>query len=225
MPNVIHRITPHLALVCAMSAVLLAHERGLDGRQPISEPSSAGERILVLEVTNRSRVTAAVMAAAVAQARALFEHVGVAVERLDPASSTAAGASRLVHAPRAPAVVPVSAVDERNTAFRTLPPHILGAVVRPDAGLPDAVVLAPRVERLAARHDVDFGRLLGHVIAHEVAHLFLPRGHAAKGLMQANWRAADVRGAVRGQLRFTRAEGEQLRAALTIETHPRAAHR
>ena len=50
----------------------------------------------------------------------------------------------------------------------------------------------------------------GHTIAHEIGHLLLPVGHAPRGLMRAYLDRADWGLAVRGELRFTEAEGRQI---------------
>jgi hypothetical protein len=60
-----------------------------------------------------------------------------------------------------------------------------------------------------------WSQLLAHFTAHEIGHLLLGRGHAASGLMRANWSRSDLDRAARGRLTFTPAEAERMRARLT----------
>jgi hypothetical protein len=87
-----------------------------------------------------------------------------------------------------------------------------------------AYVFYDRVERVARTHlrtgrrtgayDFDDVIVLAHAMAHEIGHLLLPYGHSAAGLMRANWDAADLQRAVRGQLNFTPQQAQSIRAKL-----------
>ena len=55
--------------------------------------------------------------------------------------------------------------------------------------------------------------MLGHVMAHEMGHLFLGHGsHSGKGIMRFPWHKRDLERASRGGLLFTRAQGKRIRA-------------
>jgi len=57
------------------------------------------------------------------------------------------------------------------------------------------------------------GTILGHVVAHEMAHLFFLRDrHSSSGLMQARLGPEDWKLAATGELRFTDADLEEIRA-------------
>jgi hypothetical protein len=87
-----------------------------------------------------------------------------------------------------------------------------------------AYVFYNRVERIArmylntsrkrGNYDIDNVTVLAHAMAHEIGHLLLPYGHAATGLMRAEWDAKDLRLAVHGRLNFTTQEAELIRARL-----------
>ena len=62
--------------------------------------------------------------------------------------------------------------------------------------------------------DTDNVIVLAHAMAHEIGHLLLPYGHAATGLMRADWDAKDMRLAVHGRLNFTSEQAELIQTRL-----------
>jgi hypothetical protein len=62
----------------------------------------------------------------------------------------------------------------------------------------------------------DKGQILGHGIAHEIGHVLLHLAlHSPKGLMRANWDRNDLQNVATGDLLFTSAEAERVRAEVT----------
>jgi hypothetical protein len=60
---------------------------------------------------------------------------------------------------------------------------------------------------------VSESQILGHAIAHELAHLLLNlQGHSANGIMRGEWSLTDMRNAADGMLLFTPQQAEVLRA-------------
>jgi hypothetical protein len=60
------------------------------------------------------------------------------------------------------------------------------------------------------------GRMLGHVIAHEAAHMLLPAlSHSTEGIMRCEWNPQDFRLAMRREMRFTPAQAELIRNELS----------
>ena len=75
-----------------------------------------------------------------------------------------------------------------------------------------AWILTSRAEHLARTNDLDFGSVLGHVVAHEMGHLLLPPpSHALTGIMGAS---LNLPALARGGLRFNSAEADRIRARL-----------
>jgi len=70
------------------------------------------------------------------------------------------------------------------------------------------------VQSLAAGKQVDPARLLGYVMAHELGHLLLGPGHAAKGIMRPSWDLSDLEAMSQGRLKFSPAEGVRMRRVL-----------
>jgi hypothetical protein len=82
-----------------------------------------------------------------------------------------------------------------------------------------AYVFYDRVRNLSVRYEDHRGGVLGHVIAHEIGHLLLPRGtHSETGLMRADWSRDDLEHVVHGTLLFTPWEAALIRKRLAQAT-------
>jgi hypothetical protein len=96
-----------------------------------------------------------------------------------------------------------------------VPETVLGTVSLSHDRDPIVSIFYGRIDQAAHRAAVDRAIVLGHVMAHEVAHALLPVArHGQSGLMRATWRNADLVGAVQGQLRFSRDEAAAIRDRL-----------
>ncbi len=72
-------------------------------------------------------------------------------------------------------------------------------------------IFTERVEKYAKRHDASLGRVLGHVIAHEIGHVLMPgAGHTKAGVMQPVTPAKAL-SAGASPLLFTNAENHAIR--------------
>jgi hypothetical protein len=61
----------------------------------------------------------------------------------------------------------------------------------------------------------EMGQLLGHVMAHEIAHLLLgTNSHSLNGIMRAHWHGEELQRIRQGTLLFTRAQEQMMRARL-----------
>ena len=79
---------------------------------------------------------------------------------------------------------------------------------------PYTVIYYPAIERMAWDSATDAFEIAGAVMAHEIGHLLLGSDHAARGVMSAKWRPADVRRASTDDFLFSSSEAAQLRAAV-----------
>ena len=72
-----------------------------------------------------------------------------------------------------------------------------------------------RATKLHADWNVGLSELLGSVMAHELGHLLLgSNSHSRAGIMRARWQGEEVNLLSRGNLRFTREQGEHMRGKL-----------
>lgn len=71
-----------------------------------------------------------------------------------------------------------------------------------------------RIKDFASSRGAGTQLVLGLAAAHELGHLLLHfAGHSRQGIMRASWTPDDLQRAARGELAFSREEGESLRAA------------
>jgi hypothetical protein len=78
-----------------------------------------------------------------------------------------------------------------------------------------ATVFADRIESMAGRTQSDAGTLLGHVIAHEIAHLLMGTStHSPIGLMRERWSDDEVRRRNPIDWRLTRSDAKNARFGL-----------
>ena len=80
-----------------------------------------------------------------------------------------------------------------------------------------ATIYLDRVEALAGQAQVDSGRLLGHTIAHEIAHLLLgTASHTHAGLMRARWLTPELQRDWPLDWRLSAPEGARMRWRLLV---------
>jgi len=88
------------------------------------------------------------------------------------------------------------------------------AFLQADEGGSIVEVYYQAAKTLAADKDVELTTLLGFVIAHELGHLLLGRGHAANGVMRAAWDHTDLEAIRRGCMKFSALEAAGMRRVL-----------
>jgi hypothetical protein len=164
-------------------------------------------RQLVVVVNDLARVMPAVLDQAEKEATRILRHAGVGVEwHAEPAG-----------------IWPAPGANDRSPSGSFLIrlvvlPKFLGAPAARSRVLMGATVAARRacdgviyvyqaeVIELANAHGISPWLAIGSVVAHEIGHALLNRGHSAEGLMRAPWAANDWERASLGLLLFSRDE-------------------
>jgi len=96
------------------------------------------------------------------------------------------------------------------------------AVLNPEGGFPNhAYVFLHRAVDLAKNELLPWTAILGHLIAHELGHLLLgTNSHFPVGIMRANWRPAEIKQALMGNLSFTPQQVERIRDDVQLRLRP-----
>lgn len=107
-------------------------------------------------------------------------------------------------------------VEEGALGFAAVPTEGMGRI---------AYAIYDRVRDTAARAAMNEDDLLGFVMAHEIAHLMLPRGaHAEAGLMRGHWNVGDFRQTDVLKLGFSADQASAIRSTLLHNPPTLAAH-
>lgn len=182
-------------------------------------PSSFAARVgvefmpLTVSVHNDANVSAGAMASAEVTASRIFRHAGVAVTWITCAPSTDPTAeSAACSETEFPSHLQLRIVSQsRDVTISTFGVSYLTA----DGTGCYSDVFFPRIVNLHSTSGQGIGPLLGHVMAHEIAHLLLGlNSHSRFGIMRAQWQEEDLLKASKGELLFTRQESQRMRQRL-----------
>lgn len=178
------------------------------------EDGRPAEASVTIAVHNHAGVTANTLDRAERTASLVFKQAGVEVNWVNcrPAAEAMqiAAACRTTEFPRHLQLV--IAGRSKNLNDSVLGVSYLG---EDGTGCYSDVFFAP-AEELHDRLHLDLGTLLGNVVAHEIAHLLLgTNAHSDTGIMRPHWNGRDLASASRGELLFTRAQGQTMRETVT----------
>ncbi len=158
---------------------------------------------IVLHLSNLAGAPASIVSRAQADVVQVYSAIGVPIVWDATGAPPAAGALHVVLLPAETGVL------------RLTSDTVMGAAARTPQGTGVAYVYYRRVEEQAVRHEVTLAHVLACAMSHELGHLLLAgRGHAPSGLMRACWRRAEFIQADQGLLRFSSAEGADIRSRL-----------
>jgi hypothetical protein len=174
-------------------------------------PGSA-DRPLTIRVRDYASIARPPMGAAMSRVKTIFANAGV------PARITVLDATQMDDVDddeASDATVTVLVYPRTRSDTISADTKVLGIAPGAEAGGHVAYVFASRVEVLARRHAVDYGTLLGVVLAHEVGHVLLRgRPHASAGLMRAVCGGTLLKNVILAKLAFTTDEAAAIRDSL-----------
>jgi len=119
----------------------------------------------------------------------------------------------------------IQSVTSRNNNLVSQSDHFqFGVALFSDNGLPGkhSYVLYDRVEREAESAPCSRIALLGLIMAHEIGHLLLGRGHSNEGVMTPRWNHEIETKIARGVLRFLPEEAKRMQASARVAIGNRA---
>ena len=192
--------------------------RGVDSRTPLGRRLVPSQGVkLTLRVYDYVSIAPVLLARAQKVTDAIFEESGIEIVWMDCAPLRG---ESLPH-PRCP-----SDMGASDLVLRFLPRRMAMKLATPKEPLGFAqqcpetesacelTVFYFRVDELAADgHRAE--SLLGHVIAHEVAHILIGPGHSGDGIMRREWSREELRRMSLGlQIGFNRAQSSQLQDAV-----------
>jgi len=187
-------------------------------------PLSADERVdgelaVTIQIHDYWHVSSESLARARAVVTAMYERIGVRTEWIGvlqqserhPGSAHRGTNSQLPIAQvtliiLTPKMAARGRVEEGALGFAAVPTEGMGRI---------AYAIYDRVRDTAARAAMNEDELLGFVIAHEIAHLMLPRGaHAETGLMRGHWNVRDFQQIDVIKLGFSPQQASDIRSTL-----------
>jgi hypothetical protein len=175
----------------------------------------------VIRVYNYARVDPGLLEGAEKVAAVIFENVGVQTAWMDcsvsPGESPAYAACQ---SPMGTADLVLRILPRRMAKKLPASQDALGSaqLCRESEPACELSVFYSRIDELASKgYRAD--RILGYVIAHEVAHVLIGAGHSEEGIMRGEWSPYDLQRISWGlALDFTKAQTTQLRYAVLRRT-------
>jgi hypothetical protein len=177
-----------------------------------AEEGRPPELVVTVAVHNKAGISASTLAQAERMAGTIFRQAGVEVlwANCDLPAEEAEIASSC-HVTEFPRHLQLS-IARRS---KDLTESILGVsfLAEDGSGCYSDVFLEPAEELHEKLHGINLGTLLGHVAAHEIGHLLLgTNAHSDDGIMRPHWNERDLANASKGELHFTRTQGQTMKA-------------
>ena len=181
-------------------------------------PLQASEAQVTLRVYNAASVPSVTLDEAEQQVGYIFRAAGVPIRVLNCLVEKSAGPAATV----CPLVLGPNDLVVRLVPSGKSSSETFGLAFLPAEGQGrySDVFYGPVIEmrqQFCGRVPLDEGRLLGHLIAHEVGHLLLgSNSHSSGGIMVARWHARELELLDAGKLLFTPEQSQKLRANARI---------
>ena len=178
------------------------------------------ELAVTIQIHDYSNVSSGSLTRARAVVTAMYERIGVRTEWMGVVQQRVGGRpgpARRDEISRIPiAQVTLIILTAKMAARGHISEGALGFAAVPDEGMGRiAYAIYDRVRVTAARAAMNEDDLLGFVMAHEIAHLMLPRGsHAETGLMRGRWDVRDFQRTDVLTLGFSPDQASEIRSTL-----------
>jgi hypothetical protein len=191
------------------------------GSVPLLSADDRADRELAvtIQIHDYWHVSSASLTRARAVVTAMYERIGVRTEWMGVVQQS----ERHPGSPRRDSIshMPIAQVTliiltPKMAARGHVEDGALGFAAVPDEGMGRiAYAIYDRVRDTAARAAMNEDDLLGFVMAHEIAHLMLPRGaHAEGGLMRGRWNVRDFQQIDVLKLGFSPQQASEIRSTL-----------
>ena len=220
-----------MRFVLLLAAVVTIAGDRLDAARDANDSA----RAITVQIHDYVHLSPASLAAASEVVTHIYKSIGVQTDWLPPLRQEPfGGGAPASHRPKrktlsetSPPIAQVTVIvlTPSMTERGHIPEGVLGfAAVATDGGVGRiAYVIYDRVQAQASTGVIDETSLFGFVMAHEIGHLLLgPGSQADSGLMKGYWEREDLQRFRMLTPQFSRQEGEQIRAALAIESDAQA---
>ena len=179
------------------------------------------ERTITIRIRNSAQVKPSVLLPATRAAADMLREAGVDSIWVECPASQIESPNAACTGPLTPLDLVLNLLPRSNAQHLHSRDKILGVAFETtgeDFGI-FATVFYDNVKDCAAQRQLELFQLLGHVIAHELAHLLLgPSSHSSHGLMRALWSSKELLAAEQRDLVFTSSEKKLLQITLTSRT-------
>lgn len=170
---------------------------------------------ITIAIHNEAPITQKVLKQAIQEASRIFHHAGVNSVWMVCEHSSAAGPSTQPDC--------LSRPDLTHLSLRIVPwssqmgDSTFGVAFLSEKDLGTySDVFYPLAENLSRQCDAGLGRILGHVMAHEIGHLLLgTNSHSTVGIMRPQWQKEELRQIGMGTLLFTPEQARKMNARLS----------
>jgi len=192
----------------------------IGGVRPLSaDDRDDTELPVTIQIHDYSHVSSGSLTRARAVVTAMYERIGVRTEWMGVVQQPVGhqGPARRDEISRIPiAQVTLIILTAKMAARGHVSEGALGFAAVPEEGMGRiAYAIYDRVRDTAARAAMNEDDLLGFVMAHEIAHLMLPRGaHTDGGLMRGHWDVRDFQRIDVLKLGFSPEQADEIRSTL-----------
>ena len=181
-----------------------------------SNQETASKFRITVRLFNYAQVANGTLRQAIREAARIFQQAGVETAWLDHTTCLDGRKDPACHQPESPLFLNIHFLPQSMSQRLALRSTTFGLALPARGGGFGKIsyLFYDRIEEECERKgSLPEHVILGHIMAHEMGHLFLGHGsHSGKGIMRFPWHKADLERASRGGLLFTRAQGKRIRA-------------